>query len=363
MEIDAAKRGPVWSHNEWDPLEEVIVGRIEGATIPSRHTTVTYNVPDGVARLYPLWGGLRYPRLLTDAAKRDLAAFVHLLEAEGVRVRRPDPLDFKRPYRTPHFASRGFCVACPRDAFLVIGDEILETPTAWPSRYFEAFAYRRLFKEYFQAGARWTSAPKPELSSQLWVDGYAPSDEGEPVEFITTEHEPVFDAADFVRCGRDLFCIRSNVSNRFGIEWLRRHLGDGYRIHEIESHNRQPMHIDTTFMPLAPGKVLVNPRYLDVDKLPPVLKHWDVLVCPTPQPISSWRARFSMCSPWISMNVLMLDAERVVVEKTQESMIRALRDWGFRPIPCAFMDFAPFGGSFHCATLDVRRRGELESYF
>jgi glycine amidinotransferase len=63
------------------------------------------------------------------------------------------------------------------------------------------------------------------------------------------------------------------------------------------------------------------------------------------------------------MNVLMLDEERVVVEQTQESMIRALRDWGFRPIPCGFMDFAPFGGSFHCATLDVRRRGELESYF
>src|ERR1700737_1761410 len=26
---------PVNSHNEWDPLEEVIVGRLEGATIPS----------------------------------------------------------------------------------------------------------------------------------------------------------------------------------------------------------------------------------------------------------------------------------------------------------------------------------------
>ena len=25
---------PVWAHNEWDPLEEVIVGRVEGATIP-----------------------------------------------------------------------------------------------------------------------------------------------------------------------------------------------------------------------------------------------------------------------------------------------------------------------------------------
>ena len=28
-------RSPVWSHNEWDPLEEVIVGRVEGATVPA----------------------------------------------------------------------------------------------------------------------------------------------------------------------------------------------------------------------------------------------------------------------------------------------------------------------------------------
>ena len=41
----------------------------------------------------------------------------------------------------------------------------------------------------------------------------------------------------------------------------------------------------------------------------------------------------------------------------------ALADWGFEPIALSFLRFAPFGGSFHCATLDVRRRGTLESYF
>jgi glycine amidinotransferase len=70
-----------------------------------------------------------------------------------------------------------------------------------------------------------------------------------------------------------------------------------------------------------------------------------------------------MCSKWISLNVLMLDKKRVVVEKTQTSMIKALKDWGFEPIPCPFRNFATFGGSFHCATLDIRRTGELQSYF
>ena len=59
----------------------------------------------------------------------------------------------------------------------------------------------------------------------------------------------------------------------------------------------------------------------------------------------------------------MLDEERVIVEKRQEPLIKALKSWGFKPIPCSFENYFPFLGSFHCATLDIRRRGELQSYF
>jgi glycine amidinotransferase len=66
---------------------------------------------------------------------------------------------------------------------------------------------------------------------------------------------------------------------------------------------------------------------------------------------------------WANMNVLMLDEERVIVEKHQEPTITAFKKWGFKPIPCNFENYYPFLGSFHCATLDIRRRGELQSYF
>jgi glycine amidinotransferase len=100
-------------------------------------------------------------------AQRELDHFIHILEGEGIKVRRPDFVDFVRPYRSPHWSSRGFSTACPRDIFLIIGNEIIETPTCWRSRYFEAGAYRSLLKEYFVKGARWTAAPKPELTDQL----------------------------------------------------------------------------------------------------------------------------------------------------------------------------------------------------
>jgi N-dimethylarginine dimethylaminohydrolase len=67
--------------------------------------------------------------------------------------------------------------------------------------------------------------------------------------------------------------------------------------------------------------------------------------------------------PWTSINVLMLDEKRVVVDRSQVSLIRSLKVWGFEPMPIPFSSYLPFGGSFHCATLDIRRRGLLERHF
>ncbi|WP_425246236.1 amidinotransferase [Streptomyces sp. NEAU-NA10] len=355
---------PVGSHNEWDPLEEIVVGRLEGATIPSGHPVVSCNIPPWAARLQGVAAGFKYPRILIERAQQELDQFITLLQSLGVTVRRPDAVDHRRRFGTPDWSSRGFCNTCPRDSMLVIGDEIIETPMAWPCRYFETHSYRELLKDYFRRGARWTAAPKPQLTDELFEADFRTPKEGEPMRYILTEFEPVFDAADFVRAGRDLFVTRSNVTNQMGIDWLRRHLGPGYRIHEIESRCRTPMHIDTTFLLLAPGKVLVNPEYIDVDRLPDVLKSWDVLVAPKPNRINDRLLKVtSMCGKWLNMNILMVDEKRVIAERHHTDMLRALEGWGFEPIPCDLLHYAPFGGSFHCATLDIRRRGTLESYF
>jgi len=355
---------PVNSYNEWDPLEEVIVGQVKGASMPPGHVSVLSAIPEKSALWYKLIGGHRHPRILINWAQKELDEFIHILKGEGITVKQPDIMDFSAPFRTPYWKSRGFCTASPRDSLLVVGDEIIECPMAWRSRYFESHAYRSLLKEYFKNGARWTSAPKPQLNDALYDYNYRVPQKNMPVQYVINEYEPVFDAADFVRCGKDLFVIRSNVTNQFGIAWLKRHLGEKYTIHEIETTDRQPMHIDCTFMPLCPGKALINPERIIIDKLPDILRKWDVRVAPTPDPAESFILRFpAMCSCWTNMNVLMLDEKRVIVEKSQKSMIKALKEWDFEPIPCSFMNYSLFGGSFHCATLDIRRRGELQSYF
>ncbi len=357
---------PINSYNEWDLLEEVIIGSVEGAMLPALEPINKWTFPveelESAQKILSGTGGIPYPPEMIAAAHKDLNEFIHILEAEGVKVRRVQAVDFSASFSTPAWQVRsGFCAANPRDVFLVIGNEIIEAPMADRNRYFEAWAYRELLKEYFQAGAKWTAAPKPQLFDAQYDLNFQFPQTGEPSRFVVTEFEPTFDAADFVRCGRDIFGQKSHVTNSLGIEWLQRHLEDEYRIHIIESRCPEALHIDTTLMPLAPGKILVNPEFVDVDKLPKILKSWDILVAPYPNHVPQNQLR--LVSEWAGLNVLMLDEERIIVEKNQEPMIKALKNWGFKPIVCSFESYYPFLGSFHCATLDVRRRGTLQSYF
>src|SRR3989338_516337 len=348
------------SFNEWDPLEEVIVGVIEGSTIPEWHVTLEATMPKEHQNLFRQNGGKLFPESQISAAKKELDDFCHILESEGVTVRRPDSTYFNKPYSSPEWTAQGgFYAAMPRDILLVIGNEIIESPMAWRSRYFEIVAYRSLLKDYFEKGAKWSAGPKPLLSDRLYNYDYCKDPNQDKLEYAITEHEPVFDAADFLRCGKDVFVQQSNVTNRLGIEWLQRHLGSTYRIHTLQFEDQHPMHIDATIMPLAPGKLLINPDR--VKEIPPMFKGWDIL--PAPRPAIPDEQLLYFTSKWISINVLMLDEKRVIVEKNELPLISSLKQWGFKVILCSFRNFNTFGGSFHCATVDIRRRGTLQSYF
>lgn len=353
------KTSPVSSYNEWDPLEEVVVGIVDGACFPTWHMSMPAVLPSEQIETFRTNAGQPFPAELVRAASAELDEFVRVLEGEGVTVRRPEPIPQRQPYRTLHWESTGMYAAMPRDALLVIGDEIIECPMAWRSRYYESLAYRPLLKSYFTAGARWTAAPKPELTDEQFDLEWVDSGDREYPNYVVREFEPTFDAADFTRCGRDIIAQKSNVTNEFGIEWLRRHLGDEYRVHVFEFEDAHPMHIDATLVPIAPGKLLINPER--VPKVPELFKSWDVMAAPPP--VIPDDHTLYMTSKWLNMNILMLDHERVVVEREDEPMIAAAERFGLTPIPCAFRNFNSFGGSFHCATLDVRRRGGLESYF
>ena len=360
---DAAQTGllhsPVRSHNEWAPLEEVIVGVMDGAAVPEWDVAVASTMPGRSEELFRRRRGNAFPEEHARLADQELGHFAAVLAGLGVRVVRPAPVNHRRPFATPNWRSPGgLYSAMPRDLLLVVGDTIIEAPMAWRSRYFEIDAYRTLLTDYFRRGARWIAAPKPQLLDQWYDSGYDRERPQASGRYLTLEHEPTFDAADFIRCGRDIFVQRSHVTNRLGIEWVARHLGGDYRLHTVHVADPAPMHIDASFMPLAPGKLLLNPKR--VASVPALFKSWDVRWAPEPA-LPNDHVLY-MSSAWISMNVLMLDERRVVVEAAETPLIRLLEGWDLETVRVPFRNVMRFGGCFHCVTADVYRRGDLRSY-
>lgn len=349
---------PVHSENEWDPLEEVVIGHLAGAASPPYHKVLDAIMPPEMIDVIKQYDQLTPPPELLEAAEKERQEFIHILTSEGVVVRQPEEIDFTPTFVTPFWQSRGGIAACPRDSLLVVGNELIEATMSWRARYFESMVYRPLIKEYFRQGAKWTAAPKPQLRDAVYDYDYQVPTADEPIRYVINEDEPLFDAADFMRFGKDIVALRSNTTNEAGITWMERHLGDAYTVHRLQSSFRQPMHIDDHMMPLAPGRLLISPEYIDEQTLPDFLKEWEILKAPAPDPVGvdAFFSGESLTYFWLNINVLVLDHERLVVEASQTSTIRALKDWGFKPIPCPFMNYANLGGLFHCAALDIRRR-------
>lgn len=354
------------SWNEWDPLEEIIVGTARGATEMAYEPAMApYSLPGAEPRSQ---GVTRIPDVVVDDAERQLDNFAEVLQGLGIRVRRPDPIDHGVAVKTPDWeAPSGHATACPRDLLLVVGDEILEAPMSQRSRFFEYRAYRRLLAEYFRGGARWAAAPKPLMADDLYERLHESDRRDLPFDYasgpVLTETEPAFDAASFARFGRDIFWQPDLVSNFFGAEWLGRHLGPEFRIHPIRFRERFPTHIDTTLVPVRPGLLLINPERPCVDKDLELFAENGWRIVPAPPSVRSGRAPSRTVSNWISMNILMLNERTAVVEAAEAPMISLLESLGCDVIRVPFDRVYPFGGGVHCCTVDIRRAGKLQSYF
>ncbi len=341
---------PVGSDDEFSPLAEVVVGRADGARIPSLDRSARLNLypdldADELARI-PV--GPFPSRMLAEAAD-DLDRLAELLAGLGVTVHRPAPVDHAREFGTPHWRTSGFYSYCPRDLAMIVGSTIIGTPSPMRARMFELAGLRELFQQRMLAGSAWIAAPPPQLRDELFPD------DGEG-RITLGETEPAFDAANVLRCGRDLFYLVSASGNELGHRWLQttlRALGD-YRVHPIRGVYPYT-HIDSTISLLREGLVLLNPeRIHDLEQLPEPLRSWDHLWCP---PMAGRRcsSRYPLSSKWIGMNLLMVRPDLAIVDAAQHDLIAALRRRGIDVAPHTLRHARAMGGGFHCVTLDLRR--------
>ncbi|MFF0879795.1 scyllo-inosamine-4-phosphate amidinotransferase [Micromonospora aurantiaca (nom. illeg.)] len=340
----------VWSVNDWDPLEEIILGTALGLGVPPVDVSVRhfFEPPEG-AELEKVDTAVL--QRVVDETEEDLAELAHILTAANVRVRRPDPLPYGQRFATLGWESAAMHALMPRDCLLVVENKIIEAPMAMRARFFEVAPFRRLLGEYFDAGAHWLSAPKPLLPDETYV--YRPG------ESVVAELEPLFDAANMLRCGSDIFYNVSNSGNRRGAHWLRRVLGERFRLHEVSLCSD---HLGTTLVLLRPGLLLANSERLSPDSIPEPLRSWKTIWVDRPED-DGFAFEWPRASVWVGMNVLSIGPDQVVVPSNQTALIRQLEAAGVTVIPARLRHGRTFGGGFHCCSLDVRRRGgDVVSY-
>lgn len=363
----------VSSWNEWDPLQHVIVGRADGTMIQPPEPAVERDWPeDG----FPLGTFGPYPQEMQDRANEQLDKFAEMLESRGIRVDRPTPIDFSQAVQTPDWKQETMFGCGPvRDILLTVGNEILEATMSYRSRWFEFICYRPLFERYFKEDPnfRFEAAPKPRLTDGSYKDDWwgkwhaLTEDEqyerAERGDWILTEKEPLFDAADVVRFGRDLIVQKSMVTNDAGIDWLRRHFPN-HRVHKVGRRELLPWHLDSTLVPLRPGFALVNPTRPPLGE-----KEWEFFkkndweLVEAPKSLLKEKQPYDFCSWWLNMNTLSLGLDTVCVEASEAPVIELLDKHGFEVVPVPFYDVSPFGGGLHCCTVDVHRSGTMEDYF
>ena len=335
----------VKSCNEWDTLKEVYVGVVEGAHNPDHDKDLhCINYADR-KNMHGIKEGL-YPKQVIEETQEDLEELVTTLKSFGVKVKRPKPQDNQLYFSTTEWCTTGYYNYCPRDSVLIVDDTIIETPMALRSRYFETFSFKDDFIDYMKDGVKWISAPKTRLTDDCY--------QRENLDELTlTNIEPIFDAANVLRCNNDILYLLSNTGNELGAQWLQNFLGDEYKVHVLRDMYSY-VHLDSTIALLREGLCLLNPDRVNEDNMPEVLKSWDKIWCPDMVDIGYY-GDYNHASVWIGINLLSLNSNLVICDENQKELHKELYKHNIEVVPMKLRHSRTLGGSFHCSTLDICR--------
>tara|TARA_R110002167_G_scaffold98753_1_gene259507 strand:+ start:11193 stop:12287 length:1095 start_codon:yes stop_codon:yes gene_type:complete len=358
------------SHNEWDQLEEVIVGDGFPTSIPALDFSFKLFFNDNI--LGKKIDVTQYiNKRHVEEHSEDIEKYVKLLESLEIIVKRP-----KRPIKvnkikSPHWDTTDHPALNVRDLCMIVGDTIIETPPSCRWRIYENDYMKHLFLNYFKNGCKWLSAPRPLLLENSFDTSYIDDMNGlrgyhdhikKSEHYMDHGHEIMFDAANCVRLGRHILMNVSNKNNYLGAKWLQNTVGDNYKVITTEITDS---HIDSSFLPLKPGVALVMREDIK-DKLPNIFKNWDLIYIPLRDRSADEynKQEVKLASPRIELNVLSINKELIICHPQYESILnRKLKKHNIQAIGTPFRHCELFSGAHHCTTLDIRRQSVLEDYF
>ena len=281
--------------NEWDQLKSIIVGLAWGANKPKD----CHFEKEGP-----------YPSIVTAQADNDLKKLVAVLEDEDVEVHRP----------TRHsFLPNGFYNYCPRDRLLIIGDTVLDCNMQYKCRDEEI--------------------------------NYLPMATQNGVLQVPREEGIFFDAANVCRLNNTLLYLISPSGNAEGAKWLQKQFPN----HIVETtETYSGIHIDSTFVPVRNGLVLVNKDRVSTKTLPKCFKDWDVIWLGNEDLTEKSFVGTAFASNYILLNFLMINPKLAVIDDCPK-LEEALEKYGVVCHTIPFKHSRTLGGGHHCVTLDLKR--------
>ena len=328
--------------NEWDPLKEVIVGKVYH---PEDMTSIEdVNFRNNLQRIL-------------EESEEDFIMLTQMLQSYGVKVHRPD-CKFTGEFRYP--------AVCPRDMHVVYGEQTFGTIGGDPNRYHES--------EYFEdivlgLGLPFEKMPRPNLP-----DYYLP--------YRENEGKILYHSANILKCGDALLYTKPYNNNKkysltrqfgrgtySGLKWLQDRI-DANWIEVSESG-----HADGKIALIKPGLLLC---WWDQHAIPKELEDWDRIIVPKlPLPEQFWTGsiqpiRQKNVSNWLDswighvdetifdLNVLSISPEVVLTNGYNKEIADQLKKYGVEMVPFNFRHRFFWDGGLHCVTLDLVRDSKKE---
>jgi len=303
----------MYTVNEWDPLEKIIVGTATHANWPTSDPVFAEESKKTIWTETPVPSG-PVPEFIVDQANKELDTLSDTLLRLGITVYRPKIMNFVEV--------EGMYNYCPRDRLLIWGDTVVDVNMMYPCRNQEIKNYYRLL--------------------------------GEARNILTMprNRDMILDAANICRLGDTWLFLESASGNRAAYDWL----CVKFPQVKIELCNFYAgVHSDSTIVPLREGLVMLNASRVNPDNCPRALRDWEKIWVTDEMIIPQDFYQYPYASKWIAMNMLVVDPETVIVDAAQTHLIKLLNQRGIDTIPLTLSHSRTLGGGFHCVTLDTRR--------
>ncbi len=298
----------VYTNNDWDPLEHVIVGTATNAHWPTQCPVFRATEQTTKWKDTPVPSG-KVSKIIEREANVDLDSIAELLILCGVIVDRPKDLDFA--------SFDGMYNYCPRDRLLILGDKVIDAPMMFPTR-----------KKEIEA-----------LTTLIDADIIGCDDP-----------EAMFDAANICRLNKDLLYLVSESGNLAGAEWLKRKFPE-YNVHVLSDYGG--VHIDSTIVPVREGLVILNKDR--IKEVPEPLKKWDKIWVGKEDLRERKFVDYPYASNYIALNILTLRDNLVLCDPNQTYLREKLGDHNIMSLGVDLRHARTLGGGHHCVTLDLRR--------